>query len=420
MSKKSSFTHYKQEIINHLIDKYEASESHLQGKNGRRPQFNFNRSIFTEPYEKDYQAREGINAALSELAQEGLVLVEWEKFRVNDQATRVILIPDEVFRAYRQINRVPITDQQKKTLTLLSKLENHPWEWVKNWAFERKKGLTKAKKRRIHPTELIRNEQLIHVLEELPEITKEQSVPRRIISQKLLGESKKFENEIQPLLLSALRKYGPCEFERDIDYLDYLGITINPQQVLIAGGGRYRINEKEIDLYVLPGEIGLSHETVAAITIEQLPEQIVTIENLTSFHQFIKTAGNEKILTIYTGGFPNKTVQAFISKIASYLQKQQNTTNCRHWGDMDYGGINIFSFIKENFIASLIPLWMDVKTFMEYKDQGIESNEADIRKLTTSFYSSKYSEWTPLLQEMIKHRRQIEQETILPTPIDRI
>ena len=343
MSKKSSFTHYKQEIINHLIDKYEKNESHLLGENGRRPQFNINRSIFTEPYEKDYQAREGINAALSELAQEGLILVEWERFRVNDQATRVILVLDEVFRAYKQINRVPITDQQKRILTLLPKLENHPWEWVKNWAFEKKKELTKTKKRRIHPAELKKNEQLIHVLKELPEITKEQSVPRRIISQKLLGDSKKFENEMQPLLLSAFKKHGPCEFERDIDYLDYLGITINPQQVLIAGGGRYRIEEKEIDLYVLPGEIGLSHETVAAITIEQLPQQIVTIENLTSFHQFIKIAGNEKILTIYTGGFPNKTVQAFISKVASYLQTRKNTTNCRHWGDMDYGGINIFT-----------------------------------------------------------------------------
>jgi hypothetical protein len=54
------------------------------------------------------------------------------------------------------------------------------------------------------------------------------------------------------------------------------------------------------------------------------------------------------------------------------------------------GGINIFSFIKENFIASLIPLWMDVKTFMEYKDQGIESNEADIRKLTTSLNNQTF------------------------------
>ena len=52
-----------------------------------------------------------------------------------------------------------------------------------------------------------------------------------------------------------------------------------------------------------------------------------------------------------------------------------------HTGDLDFGGVRIFQFIKKEIFPEIQPFMMDVNTFERYKDLGEKADEGICRKL---------------------------------------
>ncbi|COH67119.1 Uncharacterized protein conserved in bacteria [Streptococcus pneumoniae] len=84
-----------------------------------------------------------------------------------------------------------------------------------------------------------------------------------------------------------------------------------------------------------------------------------------------------------------------------------------HYGDLDYGGIQIFEYIKRAFFKELEPYMMDVSTYRQYVKYGMEFSEGYEGKLMKMLENERYSLWYELIKEMLKEGRRVEQEVIV-------
>lgn len=80
-----------------------------------------------------------------------------------------------------------------------------------------------------------------------------------------------------------------------------------------------------------------------------------------------------------------------------------------HTGDLDYGGIRIFRYIRKKIFPKLQPYQMSVEQYEKYLLNAIDIEESALEKL------QKLKE--PLLQELIdiicREKKVIEQESFL-------
>lgn len=82
-----------------------------------------------------------------------------------------------------------------------------------------------------------------------------------------------------------------------------------------------------------------------------------SIENKANYESMIFS---EETLYIYCHGYFTPKEVRFLKKIPELAD-----ADCEflHWGDMDYGGISIFQFIKKNVFPELKPYKMDRTAF---------------------------------------------------------
>ena len=77
----------------------------------------------------------------------------------------------------------------------------------------------------------------------------------------------------------------------------------------------------------------------------------------------------------------------FSPKEVRFLQMLMGTApkeiQCYHWGDMDYGGIQIYIYNEKNIFPELIPWEMDVASYEEAlkNGKGITLNSGKREKL---------------------------------------
>lgn len=411
-----------------LLQKYERSRAfRAAAPSKQRPQFVMDRSSLAADYydEMDYHKREAINDALASLSADGVVEVAWVKFREGRQADRVYLNLEAVEKAYDLAGIVPKSDKIALLRDILEPLADHPWPWVRKWWYEADGNLSLRKTAGLDLDRLDEYRDLARVLLALP--GPQEGVPKRVLSQNLLRDSKRFEQAVEKRLLSIYKRYGGEEFDTDEEYLDSLGIVDHPKMVLLAGSIRFRLGGQEVNTGVLPGGVGLSAETVEQMKIAAVKApRIISVENLTSYYSLVHSGRviplgggpeeRKRSLVVYTGGFPHRTLQKFFGRLAEYVSgdRRPNPPGVYHWGDMDYGGIRIFEYIKRNFFPGLKPYLMDAETYRRHLDTGIPFGDEYADKLRNLMTDPSYASWRPLLQAMLLHRRRVEQDSIRP------
>ena len=139
-----------------------------------------------------------------------------------------------------------------------------------------------------------------------------------------------------------------------------------------------------------------------------LPPEILTIENLTNAETLTRTVDTNHLL-IYTAGFPNRTVQALLLKIAPLHW----TFHIRHWGDIDYGGIRIFEFLRRRYFPTLSQYHMDVETFRAYLPFAQSLTPAQRKRLSGLLKQEDFSMWHSLIRVMLSEGKWVEQEVML-------
>lgn len=404
-----------------LLTKYERSQVSRRGvPSKQRPQFSFAGSELEGDYfdELDFSKKEDIHKALRELESTGIVELKWERFK--DEVRKVYLNTDRIQQAYNLVDALPKEAKLNSIREVLEGVDSHPWDWVRDWVRDAVLELENYKVPvGMDAEDPLANRQLVRILCSLPALTL--SIPKRVLSQDVLHDSKRFEQSIEKRLLTIVKKYGPQEYEKESEYLDSLGIVEYPQLSLVAGPVKVCVNEKIVDLGDLPGGAGLSGETIQRMTLFELSvSQVICVENLTSFHELVHAVerkredGQKGILVIYIGGFPHRGLQSLLYQVKDHIESLPlpDKPELYHWGDLDYGGIRIFEYMRQNFFADLKPLYMDEKTYLTYLDRGVAFQDSYAKRLEALMNDERYEHWRPLVATMLHHRKRVEQESV--------
>jgi len=415
---------FRQRLLSQLIRKYENSKAFANGEPVKqKPQISFNNGPFQAEYEDemDFRKKEWIHEVLESLTAQGIVSVKWEKFREGRQLDKVYLDTDRIAAAYELAGMMPRERKMERLGGILSTLGDHPWEWVAQWSRETVQALDERKSAGLDLDDPEGYARLAEVLRELPRL--EDDIPKRVLSHRLFRDTKVFERFVERRLVHLIQTRSGIEYDSDEDALESVGIADHPRSVWIAGALKCSVGAETVSLAMFPGGIGLSRDTVRKLTIDEIAgERIVLIENLTSWHQWVKARQGENELVVYTGGFPNRTAQLLLHKLGNYVYGdagkgcsgpgKDGRMPVYHWGDMDAGGIHIFEFLRDHFFPGLEPVGMDESSYLHYADTGMEFGRSYANKLKDMLASGRFDRWHGLLELMLAHGKRIEQESM--------
>ena len=196
-----------------------------------------------------------------------------------------------------------------------------------------------------------------------------------------------------------------------------LGLRREPQPVLVAGHGTVILPQTTIAL--CRPYLGLPVDAVR--TIETQARYVLTIENLTSFHDAARALPNGELphresphgdaLLIYTGGMPSPAWRAFFARLLGSLP-----ADCRlyHWGDIDEGGFRIaaqLAMVANADGRRLLP-WLMSPLDFDTAALGAEAPSAACLKKMT--YWADKAGWSQIASALQQTPIRIEQEAIDP------
>ena len=229
----------------------------------------------------------------------------------------------------------------------------------------------------------------------------------RIFSSNYLGDSKIFEEKLETDVLSIAKKYHPF-VEKDMDryqILDQLYLDSYSQRLELKGDLKIVLDKKEIDLSVHKYGTILNSETLKKAEIAQYQniKKIITVENKANF---VSMPYEEGVLILFSHGFFSPLERDFLKTLETVLR---DSAAYFHTGDLDYGGIRIFKYIREQIFPLLQPYQMSVEQYLKYEQYAIEIEKSSLEKL------EKMKE--PFLQDLIEciceKKKVIEQENFI-------
>ena len=131
-------------------------------------------------------------------------------------------------------------------------------------------------------------------------------------------------------------------------------------------------------------------------------KRVVTVENLTSFHDYEGTDD----FVIYLGGFHNKVKRDFLM----FLYEQNDGKKYLHFGDIDAGGFYILEHLKAKTGIPFKTLYMDVETLVKYKSQTKRLTQNDRQRIKNLL--AKTENYKDVLEYMLEQDCKLEQEVL--------
>ncbi|WP_197342688.1 Wadjet anti-phage system protein JetD domain-containing protein [Ralstonia solanacearum] len=163
------------------------------------------------------------------------------------------------------------------------------------------------------------------------------SVPIREASYRLFKDSKRVEKLVGPadVLLCGSVEAAPRD---QAEVWKEIGLFREEQPALLAGN--VIVKRERVTACLDAPYGGLPTRTVLGLAC--VPRQVMTIENLTTFHSEARRRCAEDVLLIFTAGTPSPAWRAMYGRI---LQDVPEGTPILHWGDVDEGGFRIASML---------------------------------------------------------------------------
>lgn len=236
---------------------------------------------------------------------------------------------------------------------------------------------------------------------------------KRVFSKQFLKNSKQFEKEAEKHIISIARKY--CgEIDEGMDdktVLNQLLIEEYAQELELKGPLLLALydqgKEESIDLSAFKYGTVLNSATLKNSRI--LPEQpsikrVVTIENKANF---VSADYRPDTLYLFSHGYFSPKEKEFLRQLRKILGNE--AVEYYHSGDLDYGGVKIYEYIKQHIFPELRPLQMDVETFNRYLEYGEPLEKTVLKKLP----ELQTVDLTGIVERMIETGMGIEQESFL-------
>lgn len=401
-------------VLHRLLDSYEQSRT-FQGENKVNQSFRVEIGKIFPKYKDDaeYDFFCEVNEGLRELEQQSLISLEKEK---NGTLKCAVLNLDRLDRCYEILDRTPRKEEQVQILALLEEIlesikrdeQCTRMQPLFDYLETQKVRLAKNRKVEYYEKNCEDYRELLFLTREV--LRNQEEIFVRNFSMRLFHDSKRAE-QLSGRVCALLYQYG--EYEEKETVLEECGIVHTPTYVMMKGNGRLLLGEQILDLSHMPGDIALSTTSLGNLRrIEVLGKRVVTIENLTSFHNY-RNAGD---FAIYLGGFHNQVKRDFLI----FLYGQNQGKEYRHFGDIDAGGFYILEHLKRKTGIPFRSLYMDKDTLCRYRSDTKKLSANDRKRLKLLIKASEQREQEGTLQEdyrgvlnyMLKQDCKLEQEAV--------
>jgi len=374
-----------------------------------------------ELYDKKHLKSDVVQEVI-QLQNRNLIQIDWVKgyrgsdierirYRLEEKAAFYILYQQEVDAEF--------LPKQEKIRLYQEFLRNQLAQVKKLWIRAYYQDLLERSenKRKKDLLELLADEKkYAPCFEGLDQLT--ESVFKRIFSKKYLGNTKTFEQEMQSHVISTAKKFCP-DVEKEMDdttVLQQLWIEEYAQELSLKGKLHFCLKEEngstqEINTECYRFGTTLNSQTLEHAEIKEVQniQKIVIFENKANY---ISAPYKDGILYLFSHGYFSPKECRFLKQLHQVLKNQ---TSCEvqyfHSGDLDYGGIKIFQYIRKTIFPELEPLQMDVETYEAYQEFTEVIDPETLEKL------KRVQDENPKLQELIKRLietgKGIEQECFL-------
>lgn len=186
------------------------------------------------------------------------------------------------------------------------------------------------------------------------------------------------------------------------------GILTYSQRLEIKGVMEYKFNDGNIvnTAMQIYGTV-LNAQTLAIGEVVSIKgvKRIVTIENKANYEDMDFDEGT---LYIFCHGFFSPKERRFLSQL---IPLAEPNVVFQHWGDMDYGGIQIYNFIKRNLFPELQPIYMNRETYEEALNcnAGYEISDEKYKKLE----EMNAGDLEDLKNCILERKMEVEQEVVI-------
>ena len=423
---------YDERMLRLLLDRYERSLL-SEGKNSRTIHIaqKITKGDFPEYYDAASIEYEEIHRQLFELERKGIVALAWKGKKEGHILERCVLREERIADAYQMLHRTPKDEKRRRVLEILRQYEDKLPTFTASVTERLEEG--RSVRQYLDEENPDALERVLRLAAAILANREEQYL--RSFSIRVFHDSKAAEKELN-LACSILTRFErrdlPANLETD-EILEEFNIYRNPTFVFLKGdfgdrncsnrisdageavGRQGKTGREKGFPWGLREGIGIFQGDLPAV-LEELemgtanPDVILTIENLTSYHQWDvskRILGNQE-LVIYLAGYANHIKREFLMA----LQEQFPRAEFYHFGDIDCGGFRIWKNLCVSTGIPIQPFAMNLETWQEYKGSGRALTEGDRNTLIRMMEDPFYAEQGPLFGEMLKEGIKIEQECV--------
>lgn len=247
--------------------------------------------------------------------------------------------------------------------------------WILNWLEEKTASIAKGKA--LAKKDVPTRELLYQCMIGLDHLEQKSDGPMLVrgFSSRFLGNSKIFENTYEPMVIHAAQKHHPEVSENkdamdDVDVLEQLHLEVYSQELTMKGSLKMRLtgpdgSVRSLDTADYPYGLVLNQQTLSHVEIceEQAIRRVLLIENKANFMAEPYEPGK---LVIFTHGYITPTERKFLIHLRDVLDRQNEMeppVRYQHCGDLDFGGICIYRYLREKVFPQLTPYRMDIVTY---------------------------------------------------------
>lgn len=407
---------YDERILDLLLDKYENSLLY-SGKNkvNRAVLMSVTQKILPEYFDESAMQYDVINQQLEKLEADGYVRLLWKNKKRGHILEKCELNLERLEDAYKLLRRKPKIVKEREILNICNdylgkaKELDRFLEWIRQRISD---GESVQKYVNMEdPRDFERLCRLVlGILSNASECFLRQFSIRHFHDSKLA--EKEISRAVQIIAeFSEGERFAQLETE---EILAEYNIYRNPSWLMMKGNVRVQVpgetSPVEIDLSSFSGGLGISNQDIEQIgwATASPAEQVVTVENLTSFHQW-KVENDRRMLCIYLGGYHNHMKRLFLKKLYEAWPDAQY----RHFGDIDCGGFRIWKDLCEKTGIPFRTLYMDMETYERYSSWGRKLTEADKKTLCKMMDDPFFHEQRELFAKMLEAGMKVEQECVV-------
>ena len=408
------------EALHALLDRHERRRDYgRREKSDRRVLLPVNKRGFPLYFHvSDSSYRQMFNQEMEALERCRWVELDWVRFDRGNTLQRIALLEEALPAIYRALGRKPRKQLYREAASLLAEYEKTAPAELHRLC--RELGERLGSLQPLPPPLRAEQPQLFQeYLEGLGAFfeARDSDIARRLLSVRLYGDSKRWE-QLQGGILQLARSFCLPPEEAALDDATLLaerGIIDHPSHILLAGPLVFRTPRGEVDLSAFYPDLGLPVEMARHLEIiESTAAAVITIENKTSFYQYLRE-GPPGQLVIYLGGYHNRGRRILLEKLSAHYKNGDRAVPFFHWGDLDLGGFQIWRHLKQKTGIPFQPFLMDVPTYLRCCRLGQPLGEAYLAKLAALLEDPAYDIFHPLIRLMLEKKVRVEQEAV-PLP----